>query len=161
MYSNLILRIFTLANQNQKVKRNVMKKLVFLLIALIGFTAYGQSNVVKQTVVIDSIQYNVDSVPRVYFKIVRQIQDTLFRMSSTPAELTTSLKIAQERVKFTDKTVAQQIAYLKDSIQDQVTKQYVLQQVSQQNNSAIAYRTELEMLKVIRKKFIEQKIIRQ
>lgn len=138
-----------------------MKKLMFIFLALIGITAFGQNNVVKQTVIIDSVQYNQDSVPRIYFKIVRQIQDTLQRMSSTPSELSSSLKIASERVKFTDRSVTQQIAYMKDSIQDNMAKQYVLQQVAQQNQNAIAYRTELEMLRAIKKKFVEKGYMKQ
>lgn len=139
-----------------------MKKLILVLVALIGLTAFSQNiqNITKQTVIVDSIKYNQDSIPRVHFKIVRIIQDTLFNMSSTPSELTNSLKIANDRVRFTDQSVKAQIIYLRDSIKDQQAKQYVAQQIYSQNNSAIQYRSEHEMLKKIKAKFIEIKVIK-
>jgi hypothetical protein len=139
------------------------KAILFLFVALMGVTAFGQmgnKNIIKQIVVTDSMKYSEDSVPRVYFKVVRTIQDTLFGMNSTPSELINSIKIAQDRVRFTDQAVRAQLTFLRDSITDKRTQQYVLQEVYRQNSSAVQYRTELEMLRKIRAKFVEEKVIK-
>lgn len=136
------------------------KSILLLMVALLGLTAFGQTNITKQVVVQDSVVYNQDSVPRVYFHIIQTRQDTLFNMNSTPAELTNGIKIASDRVRFTDQAVQNQVKFMQDSISDKQAKQYVLQQIYQQNQQAVSYRNELQMLRAIRKKFVELGIIK-
>jgi len=137
-----------------------MKKLLLSLCALCSFALMGQ-NIIKQVVIIDSIVYSVpDSIPRIYFHVAQTKQDTLWGMNSTPGELLNGLKITGERVRFTEQAIKDQAKFVKDSIADQQTKQFVIQQIYPMINNLAQYKIEWDMLKAIKKKFIEIKVLK-
>jgi len=138
-----------------------VKKIIFLICLYLGSFALMGQNITKQVVVIDSTQYSKpDSVPRIFFHVIQYKQDTLFGMNSTPGELLNGLKISTERVRFTNQAIKDQAEFVRDSIKDNQTKQFVVQQIYPLLNNLVQYRNELNMLKAIREKFMEIKMLK-
>jgi len=128
-------------------------KRVFLvfLVAWMGLTLFAQQTV--EQVIIDSVRVDQDSVARVSFRVVRYIRDTTLSTTATLSDLNKSLKLTEERVKFTSNSVKSQLTFTKDSISDSQSKQLIMQQIYQQNNTLGVFINERDMLLAIKKEF--------
>jgi hypothetical protein len=125
-----------------------MKKLVFILLAFLSLTAFSQN--VTQKAIIDSVHFSTDSIPTLFFKIVKITKDTTAQAPMTYPEITRAIRVLEDRVRFADQSYKVQKAFMRDSITDAQAKQYVLQLITMQSIDALAYKAELDRLKAIK-----------